>query len=216
MATKSKKTQSKIDRRTRQLRDQLWPDAESVVWNWKESHGWLNIPRAMPVIMRIMDSLTKGQPVSSTYLELWCRTYDNGFVTASKPQEMAFFSNFDGERAQRTWLSRIKKLEELGFIRTREGASGPVNYILILNPYPVLKGLRDSGTISERFWTALSARMIDIGAGDLDPPQPEPTLQPILQPQLQPPPPMPQLPPLNTPQPQSIIEALKAKKADQS
>ena len=173
MARYSKKARAKIERRTKQLRDGLWSDATERIWDYKASDGWLNIPRSMPVIMRILDSLTKGQPVSATYLELWCRTYNDGFVTASRPREMAFFSGFDGERAQRTWLSRIRKLQELGFIDVKEGASGPVSYILIDNPYKPLKKLRDDGQISDRFWNALAARMIEIGANDLDDPLPE-------------------------------------------
>lgn len=168
MARASQKARSKIQRRTKQLRDNLWPDAETRIWTHENSDGWLNIPRSMPVIMRILDSLTKGQPVSSTYLELWCRTYNNGFITASRAREMAFFSGFDGERAQRTWLSRIRKLDELGFIEVKEGPSGPVSYILINNPYTALQELREDGKIFERFWNALMERMIDIGANDLD------------------------------------------------
>ena len=170
MANYSKKTRAKIERRTKRLRDNLWPDAATRIWDYKTSDGWLNIPRSMPVIMRILDSLTKGQPVSATYLELWCRTYNDGFVTASRPGEMAFFSGFDGERAQRTWLSRVKRLHELGFIEVKEGPSGPVSYILIDNPYTPLKKLRDDGMISDRFWNTLIARMIEIGADDLDDP----------------------------------------------
>lgn len=170
MAGESKKTRVKIDRRTRQLRDGLWPNAPDRIWEYEKSDGWLNIPRAMPVIMRIMDSLTKGQPVSATYFELWCRTYNTGFVTASRPREMAFFSGFDGERAQRTWLSRVARLRELGFIDVKEGPSGPVSYILIENPYRPLKALHSQGMISDQFWNALMARLIEIGADDLDEP----------------------------------------------
>ncbi len=122
----------------------------------------------MPAILRILDDLTKRQPVSATYFELWCRTYNNGFVRANQPRDMAFFSGFSGERAERTWLSRIEKLHELGFIDIKEGPSGRVDYILIENPYASLKRLRDQKKIPERFWNALLARMDEIGAEDLD------------------------------------------------
>lgn len=168
MTSYSKKARAKIERRTKQLRNHLWQSADERIWQYKKSDGWLNIPRSMPVILRVLDSLTKGQPVSATYLELWCRTYNDGFVTASRPREMAFFSGFDGERAQRTWLSRIRKLHELGFIDVKEGPSGPVSYILIDNPYTPLKKLREEGKISDQFWNALIARMVEIGARDLD------------------------------------------------
>ena len=164
----SRRTKTKIDRRMRQLRDQLWPDADSRIWDYQNSPGWLNLPRAMPVIMRILDAMTKGQPVSATYLELWCRTYNNGFVHASRSREMAFFAGFDGERAYRTWLSRIRKLQKLGFIDAKEGPAGPASYILIENPYTSLQKLRSAGEIPNQFWNALIGRMIEIGADDLD------------------------------------------------
>ncbi len=169
MARKSKKTRRKIDTQRMRLRNRLWEDAASRVWDHNESPGWLIIPRAMPVIMRILDSLTIGKPVSATYFELWCRTYnDNGFVTANKSREMAFFSGFDGERAQRTWLSRIRILQELGFIDVREGSSGPVSYILIENPYTALRKLRSKKMISSNLLNSLTERMIEIGADDFD------------------------------------------------
>ena len=61
----------------------------------------------MPLILSLMDDVSKGQPISSTYLELWCRTFDESFVTLSKPREMAFHAGFDGRRAERTWRSRL-------------------------------------------------------------------------------------------------------------
>jgi hypothetical protein len=66
------------------------------------SDGWLSIPRAMPLLLQIMDNLSKGKPVSSAYLDLWCRTYDDSLIVANKSREMAFFSGFTGERAERT------------------------------------------------------------------------------------------------------------------
>ncbi|WP_207382949.1 hypothetical protein [Pseudaestuariivita atlantica] len=167
MARKSKEL-SKADQRKLKLRDQIWPDAEEIIWNYKDSPGWLNIPRTMPAITRILDALTKGQPVSGTYLELWCRTFNDGFVDAARSGEMAFFSGFDGERAYRTWLSRIRSLEALGFIRTSAGASGEINYLLILNPYPVLLEHYKAGRINARYWNAFTSRLIEIGATDLD------------------------------------------------
>ena len=46
----------------------------------KAHKGFTTIPKTMPLILRIMDEMTKGAPVSSTYMTLWCSTWDNGFV----------------------------------------------------------------------------------------------------------------------------------------
>lgn len=168
MATAGKSQISKIAQKQLLLRSSLWPDVEeSKLWDRKRSDGWLSIPRAIPLLAQIMDNLSKGKPVSSTYLDLWCRTYDNSFVIASKQREMAYFSGFTGERAIRTWATRMRILEKLGFIDIKEGPHGPISYVLIFNPYRAVKPhlVSNSG-----FANALIERMIEIGAKDLDEP----------------------------------------------
>lgn len=126
----------------------------------------------MPLMMSIMDDLA-GQPVSSTYLELWCRTFDESFVTLSKPREMAFHSGFTGQRAERQWKDRLKSLRDLGFIMLEEGPSGPFSYALVLNPYQVIKKLYDAGTPGLRAdkYNALHERAIEIDDDSLAPPK---------------------------------------------
>ena len=126
--------------------------------------------------MQIMDNLSKGKPVSSTYIDLWCRTYDDSFVVANKAREMAFFSGFTGERAERTWASRINILQDLGFIDVAEGPNGSISYVLIYNPYQVVRRHFDAGDIDKRTYNSLKARMIEIGAEDLDEAEAEPLL----------------------------------------
>src|SRR5262249_9405805 len=139
------------------------------------SDGWLSIPRAMPLLLRVMDNLSKGKPVSSTYLDLWCRTYDDSFVVANKSREMAFFSGFTGERAERTWANRMRILADLGFIEIAEGPNGPISYVLVYNPYQVVRRHVADGLINAATYNALKQRMIEIGAQDLDEPEPHET-----------------------------------------
>ena len=110
----------------------------------------------------------KGKPISATYLDLWCRTFNNSFVIASQPREMAYFSGFSGERAEHTWRSRIRKLTELGFIRTAEGATGADHYILILNPFLVIKEHIERGNVNKAAENTLRQRMIEVRANDFD------------------------------------------------
>lgn len=163
-------TSEKISQRKRQLRQKLWPDVrDDDLWFHKASKGWLTVPRTMPIILRIMDMLApKGKPVSATYLDLWCRTFDDSFVIASKPREMAYFAGFTGERAHHTWVSRIRQLQELGFIEYKPGASGPVNYILVRNPYRVIQQHIQEDNLREEPANALQERMIEVGAADWD------------------------------------------------
>ncbi|TWA44242.1 hypothetical protein FB008_1382 [Sinorhizobium medicae] len=170
----SQKRLSKIARQKLAMRSGLWPELDDDrLWQREKSDGWLSIPRAMPLLLQIMDALSKGKPVSSTYLDLWCRTYDDSFVIANKDREMAFFSGFTGERAVRTWASRMRILKDLGFIDIKDGPNGPISYILIFNPYLVVRDHYKAGRVNEAFFNALGQRMIEIGAQDLTPPAPK-------------------------------------------
>jgi hypothetical protein len=177
MAVPSRRRLRKYIERQLSLRARLWPDiTDNDLWVRTERDGFITIPRTMPLILDIMDDMANGQPISSTYLELWCRSFDECFVTLSKPREIAFHSGFTGQRAERTWAGRMRLLDDLGFIRTKEGASGPLTYALILNPYHVIKGHHDKRTPGLRSdkYNALMARAVEIGATDLDEPSPEP------------------------------------------
>ena len=168
MTEETKKRVKKIARQKLALRSSLWPALkpdDARLWMRERSDGWLSIPRAMPLLMQIMDNLSKGKPVSSTYLDLWCRTYDNSFIVANKAREMAFFSGFTGERAERTWASRMRILKDLGFIDIAEGPNGSISYVVIYNPYQVVRRHFEAGGIDARTYNSLKARMIEIGAG---------------------------------------------------
>lgn len=175
MAAESKKQRSKIARKKMEIRTSLWPDLErSRLWDRQKSDGWLSVPRPMPLLLQIMDSLSNGKPVSSTYLDLWCRTYDDSFVIASKQREMAYYSGFTGERAVRTWMTRVRILADLGFIDIKEGPNGPISYVLLFNPYLVVREQHDAGNVNAALYNSLVERMIEIGAHDLDEPEAEP------------------------------------------
>lgn len=170
MAGPNKKQQSKIQKQKLAMRAKLWPELdERQLWLRANTDGWLTVPRSLPLILRIMDMLApKGKPVSQTYLDLWCRTFDDGFVVVNDPRAMAYYSGFSGERAESTWKTRIQILKELGFIDIKGGASGPINYILINNPYHVIKRQYDAENVREDAYNALSSRAIEIRANDLE------------------------------------------------
>lgn len=163
MARKSK-IQKKIDA----LRAELWPDLDDdEVWTRQTRDGFTTVPRTLSMIGSIADTLSgKGKPVFQTYAELWCRTYDNGFVNLSKQSEIAFSSGFSGQRAVATWRERMKRLQALGFIDIRPGPSGEYSYALIFDPYKVIERHKEKKT--ENFpmnrYAAFIERAIEIGA----------------------------------------------------
>jgi hypothetical protein len=168
-----KKPRKKIAQRQLELRMKLFPDVgPEWLWSRHVSDGFTTLPRCMPIILSIMDDLAKGQPVSMTYLELWCRSFDEVFVVLAKPQTTAFHAGFSGQRAERTWRTRLKLLEDLRFILLKSGSSGPMSYALILNPYKVVEyhHQQKNPGLREDKWNALIERMSEVGEESLTPP----------------------------------------------
>lgn len=165
----AKKANPVLERQLK-LRATLWPNInDRMLWGGPNVQGFSMVPRAMPLIMNIMDDLSgKGFPVGMTYLELWCRLRDEGFLALNRPEEMAFHAGFTGQRAVRTWKDRIKRLHELGFINVQPGPLGELSYAIFLNPYHVIKRAYLDGQVSHAKWTALASRTLEIKAFDLE------------------------------------------------
>jgi hypothetical protein len=124
----------------------------------------------MPLVMHIMDDLA-GRPVSSTYLDLWCRKWDEQFLVMNKPQkEYAFFAGFSGQRAEQTWKERMRQLVKLGFIRAEGGPHGELSYILIVDPIKVIEHHAQKKTpgLRKEYVNTLFERASQVKAPDLD------------------------------------------------
>jgi len=179
------KPKKNIAKRQLDLRKTLWPEVtDEWLWSRHTHDGFTTLPKGMPLILSIMDDLSKGQPVSSTYLELWCRTFDENFVTLSKPREMAFHAGFDGQRAERTWRGRLDTLHKLHFIDLKEGPAGPASYALIYNPYKIIKWHVDekNNGVRQDKYNALLERAGEIGDVSFalpDTPPPTTSTQPV-------------------------------------
>ncbi|MDF3783758.1 hypothetical protein P3S16_24285, partial [Enterobacter hormaechei] len=71
----------------------------------------------------------------------------------------------NGQRAVTTWMSRMKKLRELGLIKTKAGTSGEFHYVLMLNPLSIIKSHYESNGMSkDERYNALFSRMQEVGA----------------------------------------------------
>jgi hypothetical protein len=151
-------------------RSKLWPDvSDDMLWNRKEREGFVTVPRLMPLMMGIMDDLSgKGFPVGNTYFEMWCRLFDELFLTLNRPDEMAFHAGFMGQRALRTWKDRVRRLSTLGFIGLKTGPLGEFSYAIFYNPYHVIKRAYQNGLVNEAKWQSLVIRANEIGSFDFD------------------------------------------------
>lgn len=152
------------------LREKIWPKVkESQLWNRKKQDGYTTMPRTMPIILSILDSLTpSGCPASRVYLDLWCRVFDESFVVLNKPDDMAFTSGFTGQRRLQPWKKRLYLLHKLGFIKLAEGSNGKYSFALILNPHLVIHNIRrkDISQIPKNLFNKLAERAMEVKAKD--------------------------------------------------
>lgn len=166
----SAKAKHTIAARYLQLRDQLWPGAEPSLWDRHAHKGFATIPKTMPLILGIIDEMTKNNPASRTYLALWCATWDNSYVTLSKARDLAYASGFGSQRAEYTWGTRMKLLQQLHFIDIKPGKSGPMGHAIIWNPHMVIRWHHENKTKSgmqEGSFTALVEWALEMGAKDM-------------------------------------------------
>jgi hypothetical protein len=177
---KTAKSRTATRNRKVELREKFWPGVKDAhLWDRHNRDGYATVPRAMPLMLSIMNALAeKGQPVGPTYLELWCRLGDEGYLNLNRPQEMAYASGFAGQRALYTWRDRLAKLRELGFIDFKSGPSGEFSYGLFWNPYHVIRRHYEAGRVDDAPWQALLFRAHEIGATDLDEDLPNPPAPP--------------------------------------
>lgn len=155
------------------LRQELWPNVDPAqLWSRKRAKGFATVPRTMPLMLVIMDSLSVGKPVSTTYLDLFCRVFDESFVRLDKPHEMAFASGFTTGRGPHIWAERLDILKKLGFIDLAPGAQGPRGFALLYNPYLIIRRLKKAGKVEAGMFNALLSHATAIGATDLNVPAP--------------------------------------------
>ncbi len=156
---------SKMQARDLKLREEFWAEIpEEDLWHRKRQTGWITIPRTMPIIISIIDALTKNASAGNTYFCLWCRGFDEQVIDIANPADLAAESGFSGERAVYTWRQRMKSLKALGFIDSRAG-SHDYQFVLLLNPHKVIRRMKRE--IPENLYTQLFKRALDVGAKDM-------------------------------------------------
>lgn len=159
-----------------QMRNLMWPGLdEKRLWlrTDKTRKGYTTMPRAMPLFMNLINDISKqvtegkSVPAGKSYLALWCRVFDEGFLKIENEAAAALEAGYAGERNVTTWREHLGILKELGFIDCKPGPAGPFQYVLIYNPYQVVNALYAKGWVQQATYAALFQRAIDIGATDL-------------------------------------------------
>lgn len=152
------------------MRQEFWPEVtDEMIWDRQNATGFTTIPRTLPLFHAIMDELS-DKPVSKTYFALWCRSFDEYVLVINNIDEYAYESGFTSQRAKYTWKDRMKRLKDLGFIKTADGPYGEFSYVLVLNPYHVVKSIKaeDKIAMSKGLYNTLVQRAGEIKAKDFD------------------------------------------------
>lgn len=163
---------SKAKENTLKMRALLWPDLdESKLWDRHSKDGFTTVPRTMPLLINLINDLSKtvnegkSSPAGRAYLVLWCRVWDESMMVKIENEAVvAAEAGYTGERNVTTWREHMNVLKNLDFIDYKEGPAGPCQYVLIFNPYHVVKA--NKAKIQPLTYTTLYQRALEIGAAD--------------------------------------------------
>lgn len=154
------------------IRETYWPGIKAEeLWLLEDGKrgGFAQVPRTLSIMMNLINDITKRRegkavPAGKTYLVLWLKVFDDGFLRIDDEKDAAFDAGYEGERNVTTFRAHMRILQELGFIDFRAGHKNPTQYVLMRNPYKVVKRLFEAKLVPEKHYTALIERLSAIGS----------------------------------------------------
>ncbi|MDX2093702.1 MAG: hypothetical protein SFX73_38040 [Kofleriaceae bacterium] len=154
----------KIGEKRRERRDAFWPDASTVVYS-PSAGGWAQMPRTVPMIASLIDSVSGKENPGRMYVVLWAYEFGDGFVEVPDPVQLAVEAGYLSDRAERTFTERMQTLMKLGFIRAQGSGLRSFSYVLLVDPHVhvVRWRKRSPHEIPDAWWTAFQARCATIG-----------------------------------------------------
>lgn len=154
-------TKSGAELRREKIREQFFPKDD--LWTSLKEVGWFPAPRTLPLILSLLDSkaISDSKSLSLVFLELLSRHRSDGVIEMSTEADHAFAAGYEGSRGRRTWQERMKKLEEIGFIRIQKVGNEAYKYVAIVHPTTAVQKLRDKKLVSDDWWSAYFARKLE-------------------------------------------------------
>ena len=164
----------KASQKRTEQREEYWSGSGEDFWHRTRSSdkGFSTIPRTLPLVMVLLEHLGKGKDLTRVYLDLWSRLFDEGVVEVTDQADFAYASGFAANRGVRSWRERIKKLEELGFVKTTGRWDDDIHYILVVHPDKVIQKLDNEGKLPSQWKARYEAKLREIGAQRWSPPKP--------------------------------------------
>lgn len=154
------------------IRNLHWPDVtEKQLWllNDRKRGGFAQVPRTLALMVSAISDIAKRKsgkaiPAGKTYLALWLRAFGEGLVKVENEKDVAYEAGYGGERSVSTFRIHMNILRDLGLIDYKAGNRGPMQYVLMLNPYQVFKRLHAEKLVTDMQYAALLERASAIGS----------------------------------------------------
>ena len=120
-------------------------------------------PRTTPLVLVLLSDkkLCGKSDAGRVYLELLARHWSTGIVEMASPGEHSYACGYTGTRGVRTWLERMKLLDDLGFIKSQSSGNQQYKYVLLVHPTIAVKALHDKSRISKDWWNTYRQRQIE-------------------------------------------------------
>jgi hypothetical protein len=148
--------------RREEIKTELWP--KDIAWTGeKPETGWFRAPRTLPLILMLLSEkrISGKTDLSGVYLELLARHRDSGIVEMASPGEHSYGAGYSGTRGVRTWQERMKILEELGFIKSKQSGNQQYKYVLLIHPTIAVQKLYEAGKVPIAWWETYRPRQIE-------------------------------------------------------
>ncbi|WP_342619570.1 hypothetical protein [Rhodoferax sp. GW822-FHT02A01] len=142
--------------------------ADEQVWS-SAGGGWTAMPRAVGLICEVVvkeahkKMFNASSAAGTTYMTLWMHSQASGIARVESEEDAAFESGYGGERGVTTFRRHLRTLKQMGFIDFVEESRGRVKWVLLFNPYQVVKKLHEEGHLDKQIFRAVSERAMGIG-----------------------------------------------------
>lgn len=168
-ARKKARKRKSLTEYAKDIRELHWPTVtDEQVWS-SEAGGFAIVPRTAGMVAEVVireahkRMFDASSAAGTTYLTVWLHSQACGVARLESEEDAAFESGYGGERGVTTLRRHLRTLKQMGFIDFIEESRGRVKWILIFNPYQVVKKLHEDGHLSEQTFRAVSERAMGIG-----------------------------------------------------
>lgn len=168
-ARKKARKRKTLTEYAKDIRELHWPTVtDEQVWS-SEAGGFAIVPRTAGMVAEVVireahrKMFNASSAAGTTYMTVWLHSQASGVSRIESEEDASFESGYGGERGVTTFRRHLRTLKQMGFIDFIEESRGRVKWILIFNPYQVVKKLYDDGHLQKQTFRAVSERAMGIG-----------------------------------------------------